>query len=132
MLAFTWTIAGQPSASGGQRARPCRPGNRVQRRRWPVPLVALVALCSGAAPAWAQQRMSFPPFPVPGVQLAQAYPPPASVPPPGQSPSTAPANPANRSTTGCSLSIDQMQKVARGQVLRLGQGDCQMLFNTIR
>jgi hypothetical protein len=33
---------------------------------------------------------------------------------------------------GCRLSFGQMQGVARGNVLRLRQGDCVMQFNTLR
>lgn len=89
----------------------------------------LVALWSGAAPAWAQQRVS--PSPAWVAQVPKPSPRPASPALLDNPLSTAP-DPAKRSTGGCSLSIDQMQRVARGQVLRLGQGDCQMLFNTIR
>jgi hypothetical protein len=90
-------------------------------------VAALVALAAGVAPAVsAQQRLH--PLPAPVAQLAKPNPRPASPPPAADPQTAAPTTPAN----GCSLSIDQMQQVARGQVLRLGQGDCQMRFNTIR
>lgn len=125
-----WAIARRPSAAGVQRAWFCRPG-RLPGGRWKLPLATLVALCSGAAPAWTQQRLQ--PLPAQVAQLSKPNPRPASPPLVADPQNTAPANAANRSATnGCSLSIDQMNKVARGQVLRLGQGDCQMRFNTVR
>jgi hypothetical protein len=62
-------------------------------------------------------------------QLSKPNPRPASPPLVADPQNTAPAD---ATTNGCSLSIDQMNQVARGQVLRLGQGDCQMRFNTVR
>jgi hypothetical protein len=129
-MGSAWAIARLGSAAWGQRGWSCWPG-RAPGQRWKVPVATLLALWAAAASAWAQQRVQ--PLPAQVAQLSKPNPRPASPPPATDPQTTAPANPANSSSThGCSLSIDQMQQVARGQVLRLGQGDCQMRFNTVR
>lgn len=130
-MAGAWAIARLASAAWGQRVWSCWPG-QAPGRRWEPPLAALFALWAAAAPALAQQQR-VPPPPTQLAQLSKPNPRPASAAPAAVPQNTGPASPANSSSTnGCSLSIDQMQQVARGQVLRLGHGDCQMRFNTVR
>lgn len=130
-MACAWAIARLPSAAWGQRGRSCWPGHGPGRR-WKPPLAALLALWAAGAPALAQQQR-VQPLGTTVAQLSKPNPRSAPPAPPAVRQNTGPANPANRSSTnGCGMNIEQMQQVARGQVLRLGHGDCQMRFNTVR
>jgi hypothetical protein len=98
-------------------------------------LAVAVTLIAGSVPALAQRHVQ----PLPGKVLELSKPMPRSTTPPvgantlSQRPAKTPT-PAStiQETQSCTLTIGQMERVARGQVVRLGQGDCVMKFNTLR
>ena len=99
-------------------------------------LAAGVSLFAASAPAALSQRQV---QPLPGKVLELSKPMPRAVTPPvgANTPSQRPAGSSPPASTtqeagGCNLTIGQMERVARGQVLRLGQGECVMKFNTVR
>ncbi|MFN7899614.1 MAG: hypothetical protein ACK5N0_08115 [Synechococcaceae cyanobacterium] len=94
-----------------------------------------VTLIAGCAPALAQRQVQ----PLPGKVLELSKPMPRSAIPPvgaytlSQRPAgTSTPAPPPQETESCTLTLGQMERVARGQVVRLEQGDCVMKFNTVR
>ena len=128
-MPVAWAIASPQSSARGRRSRPRRPDKPGWSRQ--ATLAALVVLGISSCPVLAQQLLL--PRPVLVAQRSRSTPRPASASPAATSQRPAAADPASKSAAnGCSLSLDQIQQVARGQVLRLGRGDCQMRFNTVR
>ena len=118
------------------RVRSCGAGPGPGRKlALPLGVALGVGLFAGSVPALAQRQVQ----PLPGkvLELSKPMPrtaaPPPGVTTPGRKPAaTSPPAPTSQEAKGCNLTIGQMERVARGQVLRLGQGDCVMQFNTVR